>query len=251
MIEIVGCIVDGHALWLVVLAGVVCTLASQTSFSLLHRAERQSGRQRQFWLAAAALAMGCGVWATHFVAMMAYSTPWPVGYDELLTALSAAIAVAVSGLGLWLALRISTPLAIAGGSDSRADPPELAGEEVGRRGAGQLRAEAEGRREAGGGKPGEAPHQPAARGDGGVAEDHRREQHQREAEGGGDGGDRGGERALDAVGGTPGAASRVILTGVREDETGAAEIGQGRRRTLVALGFEDERRGGEVLQHRH
>jgi signal transduction histidine kinase len=105
MIEIVGCIVDGHDLWLVVLAGVVCTLASNTSFSLLHRAEHQSGRQRRVWLAAAALAMGSGVWSTHFIAMLAYSTPWPVGYDEALTVLSAVIAVSMSGLGLWLALR--------------------------------------------------------------------------------------------------------------------------------------------------
>jgi signal transduction histidine kinase len=105
MIEIVGCIVDGHDLWLVVLAGVVCTLASNTCFSMLYRAGHQDGRQRLFWTGAAALAMGFGVWSTHFIAMLAYSTPWPVGYDEFLTALSAVIAVSISGLGLWLVLR--------------------------------------------------------------------------------------------------------------------------------------------------
>src|SRR3546814_18992497 len=49
--------------------------------------------------------MGCGVWATHFIAMLAYRTPMLVGYDVPLTVLSALIAVCLSGVGLWLVLR--------------------------------------------------------------------------------------------------------------------------------------------------
>jgi len=105
MLKIVGCIVDGHNLWLVVVAGLVCTLASHTAFSLLHRAMQQHARQRAIWLAGAAVAMGSGVWATHFIAMLAYRTPWPVGYDVPLTTLSAVIAIGLSGAGLWLVLQ--------------------------------------------------------------------------------------------------------------------------------------------------
>src|SRR3546814_6876903 len=104
MLKIAGCIVDGHDLWLVVVAGLVCMLASHASFSLLHRARRQE-KQRTLWLSAAAIAMGCGVWATHFIAMLAYRTPMLVGYDVPLTVLSALIAVCLSGVGLWLVLR--------------------------------------------------------------------------------------------------------------------------------------------------
>src|SRR3546814_12967756 len=96
MLKIAGCIVDGHDLWLVVVAGLVCMLASHASFSLLHRARRQE-KQRTLWLSAAAIAMGCGVWATHFIAMLAYRTPMLVGYDVPLTVLSALIAVCLSG----------------------------------------------------------------------------------------------------------------------------------------------------------
>ena len=105
MLKIVGCIVDGHNLWLVVVAGLICTLASHTAFSLLHRAMQQHARQRAIWLPGAALAMGGGVWATHFIAMLAYRTPWPVGYDVPLTVLSAVIAIGLSGAGLWLVLQ--------------------------------------------------------------------------------------------------------------------------------------------------
>src|SRR3546814_1249526 len=72
MLKIAGCIVDGHDLWLVVVAGLVCLLASHASFSLLHRATRQE-TQRTLLPSAAAIALGCGVWGTHLIAMLAYS----------------------------------------------------------------------------------------------------------------------------------------------------------------------------------
>ncbi len=105
MINVVGCIVNEHNLWLVVVAGLICMLASHAAFSQLHRAEQQASRQRYSWLAASAVSMGGGVWATHFIAMVAYRTPLLTGYDLPLTVLSAAIAVVFSGLALWLALQ--------------------------------------------------------------------------------------------------------------------------------------------------
>src|SRR3546814_357796 len=105
MLKIADCIVNGHDVWLVVVAGLICMLASHTAFSLLHRAAQQLSAQRLLWLAAAAVAMGSGVWSTHFVAMLAYSTPLLVSYDLPLTALSAAIAIGLSGIGLWLVLQ--------------------------------------------------------------------------------------------------------------------------------------------------
>lgn len=48
----------------------------------------------------AAFAAGLSVWATHFVAMLAYKGAVPIGYDFFFTALSALLAV----FGFWLAL---------------------------------------------------------------------------------------------------------------------------------------------------
>lgn len=104
MIRVVDCIVDWHDSWLVVVATLVCLLASYTAFSLLRHARSEEFWQKSAWLAAAAVTMGSGIWATHFVAMLAYKAPWPLGYDVPLTALSAAFAIGISGVGLWLAL---------------------------------------------------------------------------------------------------------------------------------------------------
>jgi len=104
MMKVVGCIVDWHDGWLVAVAGLVCLLASYTTFSLLRHAKAEESWQRNFWLAAAAVTLGSGVWATHFIAMLAYKAPWAIGYDVSMTALSAAIAIGISGAGLWLTL---------------------------------------------------------------------------------------------------------------------------------------------------
>lgn len=47
---------------------------------------------------------GCGVWTTHFVAMLAFQLGLPIGYDPAVTGLSAIIAIVLSGLGFWLAV---------------------------------------------------------------------------------------------------------------------------------------------------
>ena len=101
MLNIVDCIILDHDLWLVALAGIVCVLASHTAFSLLNRAYL-TRQMPQAWLMGSAVAMGSGVWATHFIAMLAFRTPWPVGYDVQLTTASALLSVAVSAIGLTL-----------------------------------------------------------------------------------------------------------------------------------------------------
>jgi signal transduction histidine kinase len=55
------------------------------------------------WLTAAAVALGGGAtWAMHFIAMIACRLPVAVTYDPALTVASLLVAVAVSGLGLWI-----------------------------------------------------------------------------------------------------------------------------------------------------
>ena len=64
MMKVVGCTIDGHNLWLVGLAGLVCVLASHSAFSLFGRTT-QEGPQRQFWLLASAVCMGFGLSLIH------------------------------------------------------------------------------------------------------------------------------------------------------------------------------------------
>lgn len=114
MLHVIGCIVEQHDLRLVVLAGVLCFFACATAASMIGRAHVASGRARLLWLSAAGVVAGCGIWATHFVAMLAYQSILPISYDPGRTILSALIAITLSGVGFWIALGRAGP--IAGGA---------------------------------------------------------------------------------------------------------------------------------------
>jgi diguanylate cyclase (GGDEF)-like protein/PAS domain S-box-containing protein len=72
MLRLYACVTDQHDLRIVALAAFVCTLAGITAVSLLRRAMATGGRAHGVWLAAGAAAFGGGIWATHFIAMLAY-----------------------------------------------------------------------------------------------------------------------------------------------------------------------------------
>jgi diguanylate cyclase len=57
-------------------------------------------RQRAHWLFGGAVAMGIGIWSMHFIGMMAFSLPIPIGYDPSTTAASFLMAAMVSLLAL-------------------------------------------------------------------------------------------------------------------------------------------------------
>src|SRR5918993_4545945 len=88
---------NDHGLLLAV--ALVCGLGAYTTASLVERAVGRTGPARQGGLLAAGAAFGCTVWATHFVAMLAYRPGLPIGYDLSLTALSVVVAVGVSAAG--------------------------------------------------------------------------------------------------------------------------------------------------------
>ncbi|RDU96456.1 putative bifunctional diguanylate cyclase/phosphodiesterase [Trinickia dinghuensis] len=87
--------------WLVALSLVVATLASFTALDLSGRiAQLPNRRQRHAWLAGGAGAMGVGIWSMHFIGVLAFKLPIPVGYDFKITACSLLIAVGVSYFAL-------------------------------------------------------------------------------------------------------------------------------------------------------
>lgn len=109
MFAIYNCVAHQHDLRLVVLAAIICTLASFTAVTLLHHVRKSAGLTRRVWLCVAAVATGFGIWATHFVAMLAYSPGVPSGYDLILTATSLVVAIVATGVGLSIALSTSLP----------------------------------------------------------------------------------------------------------------------------------------------
>jgi diguanylate cyclase (GGDEF)-like protein/PAS domain S-box-containing protein len=104
MFQVYTCLTNDHDWRLVVLAGAVCLLASAVAVILFHRAQATTGRTQFVWLALDAAAAGCGIWATHFIAMLAYDPAIGTGYNLAITILSLLIAVLITGAGLAAAL---------------------------------------------------------------------------------------------------------------------------------------------------
>ncbi|MCC8949527.1 EAL domain-containing protein [Bradyrhizobium sp. Arg62] len=71
--------------------------------NIFHRAIASQARTRLIWIAIAGAAIGYGIWATHFIAMLAYEPGIPTGYGIVLTALSLAAAMMLTSGGLGLA----------------------------------------------------------------------------------------------------------------------------------------------------
>jgi diguanylate cyclase len=87
---------------LVMLSIMIAFATSYTSLNLLAHMRMSHDRTFWIWLVCGALAMGCGIWSVHFVGMLAFSLPVPLGYDLPLTLLSLIIAIAISGAALWI-----------------------------------------------------------------------------------------------------------------------------------------------------
>ncbi len=104
MFRVFSCLTAEHDLRLVGLAGVVCFLASLAAINLFHRAAATRGRTRGVWLGTAGAASGCGIWATHFIAMLAYDPGIGVNYNVGLTVLSLVLAAALTAAGLTVAV---------------------------------------------------------------------------------------------------------------------------------------------------
>ncbi|WP_267393498.1 MULTISPECIES: PAS domain S-box protein [unclassified Sphingomonas] len=103
---------------LVAMSVMIAIFASYTALDLGARLRASSGRLRRSWLAAAAVAMGGGIWTMHFVAMLAHSVPGlAVSYDVGLTIASLGVAILMTGAGFLLVDRphpVGARLAVAG-----------------------------------------------------------------------------------------------------------------------------------------
>jgi methyl-accepting chemotaxis protein len=104
MFRVLTCLTVEHDWRLVGVAAVLCLFASLTAVNLFNRARATAGRARALWIIAAAIATGFGIWATHFVAMLAYEPGIPIAYSLSLTVLSLAAAALITGSGLSIAV---------------------------------------------------------------------------------------------------------------------------------------------------
>ena len=104
MFSVITCIRDNHDWRLVLAAAAVCLVGTMAAMLLLSRAQECDAGRRKLWIGASAFAFGTGVWATHFIAMLAYDGGMPIGYQLGLTALSFLLSV----VGSWAAILVAS-----------------------------------------------------------------------------------------------------------------------------------------------
>lgn len=114
MHALIDCLVHQHDPGLVAVAALVCVLAAFTVFTILEHA-RDAQRRAGAWLVLAGLISAIGTWATHFIAMLAYTSAIPVYYDPATTVASMLVAIAVMPLGWWFSVRNGRGSAIVAG----------------------------------------------------------------------------------------------------------------------------------------
>jgi diguanylate cyclase len=87
---------------LVILSIVIAVIASYAALDLAIQVNKSKSIARQIWIGAGALAMGMGIWAMHFIAMLAFHLSIPVSYDLTLVIVSIVPAIIASALALFI-----------------------------------------------------------------------------------------------------------------------------------------------------
>lgn len=94
--------ITGHDMWLVILSFLTASFASYVALDLAERLRNAEGALRWAWHGAASVALGGGIWAMHFLGMLAFRLEAPLAFHPGLTILSLAVPVLVVAVGLWL-----------------------------------------------------------------------------------------------------------------------------------------------------
>jgi signal transduction histidine kinase/CheY-like chemotaxis protein len=95
---------------LVIVSVLVAIFASYTALSLAGRVAHSNGVATRWWIAGGGVAMGTGIWAMHFIGMLAFRLPIRLGYDLWITLLSLLLPIMVSGLALWRVSQSELPI---------------------------------------------------------------------------------------------------------------------------------------------
>ena len=103
MYRVLSCLAIEHDYRLVVLAVLVCVATTLTTFMMYEIACASRDRRKLGWAALTGVCAGAGIWATHFIAMLAYQGNLPTYYDPVATLASLLIAIGVAACGFAVA----------------------------------------------------------------------------------------------------------------------------------------------------
>ncbi len=103
---------------LVAISIIIAIFSSYTALQVCEQVKLLEQRQWRFnWLSIGAVALGVGIWAMHFIGMLAFHLPCHIHYNSLVTLISMIPSILASGVALYLCSRrnISAVQLISGG----------------------------------------------------------------------------------------------------------------------------------------
>ena len=100
------CVGHQHNPWLVLMAAVVSLTASSTTLWMFMTGAERGEREGDWWRLYAGLVGGSGIWATHFICMLAFDPGLPASYDAIGAAVSLLIALAFTTAAIFVADRV-------------------------------------------------------------------------------------------------------------------------------------------------
>lgn len=115
MYRVLSCLTVQHDFRLVALAAVICAVAALASFNIYSHVAVSRGYRRSSLLLLTGVCSASGIWATHFIAMLAFDSGFPVAYDPVMTAGSFVIAVLGTTVGFFVAAGGQRWRSVAGG----------------------------------------------------------------------------------------------------------------------------------------
>lgn len=89
--------------WIVLLSFALAVTAAYSALNLIAQVPQSTGRIRRLWLMSAACVLGSGMWAMHFVGIMATHFPFEIGYRPGRAVLSLLVSMLCSFGALWIA----------------------------------------------------------------------------------------------------------------------------------------------------
>ncbi|WP_375456658.1 EAL domain-containing protein [uncultured Methylobacterium sp.] len=100
MTQLYTCVANQHDLRLVAVAAVICALGSYTTFAMGRQVFRDiAWRERLVWAVTGVIATSTAIWATHFIAMLAFEPSMAFGFAIVQTFASFLVAILMVGLG--------------------------------------------------------------------------------------------------------------------------------------------------------
>lgn len=116
MFRVFSCLATEHNYWLIGLAALVCISTALCAFTIYSIAVQSRGPRQIGWACITGVCAGSGVWATHFVAMLAYDGGFPTAYEPVLTLGSLLVAIITAAGGFALAVSGNRWRSFAGGT---------------------------------------------------------------------------------------------------------------------------------------